>query len=770
MQFVLILFFLLISQYTYSADISITVFEKGTGDPITEATVVLNKSQEYTETDEQGNAIFEDVNLPDMLKVLSQGYSSHLSLLKKESGNVEVYLEPINIDGELIVVTAERKSEKSSKTSLAAEEIIKVPGTGGDPLNVLSSLPGIVTVPNGFDGPPSAGFYVRGSGQNENSAWVNRTPIGYLYHFGGLYSTINPALLSDFNIFLGGFQVEYDDVLGGVLDVKLRAPQKNRLHQKYSIGTYESSLFLEGPIGKANGNHGFIFAARRSYIDLILSPETAISLIQNQNDDKPEEEKNEIIKLPVFHDIQAIWEYDSPIGIFRTSYFEASDSFEAIFNENIELDPQTAGDLGLTAGYRSLNFNWETSWGNSIFHSLPIVFSEDYTRLFFGTDNDGSPFFLRLKSKGLFIQPEVSILGSHGHVWTLGAQYISKQMPIESKITREPSEYDIGDNDFTTQRKFQTDSTFNLNTLAPYLKYTHAWSNKFKTTLGIRHTHTHASGDAKFDALLPRFNYDYEFYKDSWLTGAWGKYVQLPRASELSVDSGNPHLDYAKAEHRVLGLKLKRKNIWTYQIELFHKPMSNLVLPIDDNEPPGNYSNEGKGEAYGVDLLIKRDIKNGMTGWLSYSYIKATRTGKDNINRPFSGDQPHTFTLVWSQRLFRSWNKWTMGIRYQWHSGLPYDPIIDKKDVISEDDSSIRPIPIYPDIKNSERLPDFSQLDFRIQRKFLFNSWKMSVYLDIQNVLNEKNISGYDYADDIDNPKPVSNNMFLPAFGIEAEF
>ncbi|MDH5257529.1 MAG: hypothetical protein OEX07_05960, partial [Gammaproteobacteria bacterium] len=334
-------------------------------------------------------------------------------------------------------------------------------------------------------------------------------------------------------------------------------------------------------------------------------------------------------------------------------------------------------------------------------------------------------------------------------------------------------EGDIGESDFTSQKKFSVDRVFKSAATAPYLKYRHLWSKAFETIFGVRYSYAKISGGAEFKSLLPRLSYEYEFHKNSWLTGAWGKYVQLPRGSELAVGSGNPRLSFTRAEHRIVGLKHTRNDVWTYQLELFHKPMNHLVLPIDENDPPDNYSNDGKGVAYGLDLLVKKSLSQGMTGWLSYSYIRTTRTGLDDITRPFSGDQPHTLTALWSQRLSGDWNKWTLGFRFQWHSGTPYDPVIGKIEVPIEGTSLTRPVPVYPDRKNSDRLPDFYQLDVRAERKFLFNTWNMSVYFDVQNILNTQNVTEYDYGDNyenIDNPKAVSGSVLFPAFGIEAEF
>ncbi|HSD19981.1 MAG TPA: hypothetical protein VLC54_08085, partial [Anaeromyxobacter sp.] len=64
----------------------------------------------------------------------------------------------------------------------------------------------------------------------------------------------------------------------------------------------------------------------------------------------------------------------------------------------------------------------------------------------------------------------------------------------------------------------------------------------------------------------------------------------------------------------------------------------------------------------------------------------------------------------------------------------------------------------------------FFQADARVDKRFVFSSWMMSVYLDVQNVTNRENAEfrfpSYDCAQIFAIPSiPV-----LPAFGLRAEW
>ncbi len=747
----------------WAANLNITILEKGSGDPVEAASVVLINNGENDITDESGTVMFEAVDLPDQLKVLGLGYEVLIKEVDKDQP-LTLYITPISAETEALVVQEDRILQKTSKIVLTVEELARAPGTGGDPLKVIESLPGVVV--NSSDA--GGGLYIRGSDSTGNLAWVDRVPIGYLYHMGGIYSTISPHMIQDFNIFLGGFPVEYNDKLGGVLDVKLRSPRRDRLHHKYSIGTYQSSIFLEGPIGEAGSNQGFFLSARRSYLDMIFSPEAFTNFMQG-DDDSPEDQQNKVVQVPVFSDLQAVWEYNTDIGTFSTHYFKARDEAKFIINENRLTDPESAGVTGFYASFSSLSFNWEQNWGGGLSHTMPLTFYNTENSFQIGSDENGKPFFLDIKDQQLFYQPELSQTFKSGDRLRTGVMMARATTPVKAKITREPSESDIGNFTLSGQEKFIIDETYKGYAIAPYADYLHYWSPRFNTTAGLRYVIQEIEGGNRINGLQPRLQAEYQLSPNTYLTAAWGLYLQAPRGSEVVKEAGNPNLDYTEAEHRIIGLKHQLSPQWNLLVEAFHKPMSKLVTNISENAPPNNYSNEGRGKAYGIDLLLKREFSHRRSGWLSYSYIKATRTGRNGITRPFSGDQPHTLSLVWSQPMPGSWQKWDVGFRFRYNSGQPYDPVIGT--ALSDDGSYT--VAVYPNKKNAARLPNFYQLDVRFDRPVLYNTWKLNFYIDILNILNTQNVTGYDYGNNLErvnNPDEQYSLPLFPTFGIEAEF
>ena len=161
---------ILVASFCYSSSLIAETFElevlqKGSGDPVPEATAVIKQSGDYDTTNKSGKVVFEDINLPFDLKVLSLGYET--LEIKIEKIKARIYLEPLEVEGEGLEVVEERVKEKTSKIVLQKEELRGVAGTQDDPIRMIESLPGVVTIPGG-GGVPNA-IYVRGSSGDENS-------------------------------------------------------------------------------------------------------------------------------------------------------------------------------------------------------------------------------------------------------------------------------------------------------------------------------------------------------------------------------------------------------------------------------------------------------------------------------------------------------------------------------------------------------------------------------------------------------------------------
>jgi hypothetical protein len=75
-----------------------------------------------------------------------------------------------------------------------------------------------------------------------------------------------------------------------------------------------------------------------------------------------------------------------------------------------------------------------------------------------------------------------------------------------------------------------------------------------------------------------------------------------------------------------------------------------------------------------------------------------------------------------------------------------------------------------PGLPWSQRLPDFFQLDLRIDKRFVFDNFVLALYVDVQNVTNRQNVEGVFYNFDYTEKQYVYGVPILPTLGIRSEF
>ena len=769
---VLVMLLSLVVAPVYADTLSIIVLEKGTGDPVANANIVLIDSEDYLTTDEKGLAQLEVEGRIPAIKILASGYETFVAPLKPVNGRVTIYLVPVSLEGTGFDVVADRLPEKISKFSLTAEELAHAPGSQGDPLIAIQSLPGVVVAQDG------AGLvYMRGSDVNDNITLVNRVPIGYLYHFGGFRSTINPYLISDLNIFLGGFPVSYGDALGGAIDVSLREPRADKRRYHFDISTIETSVVVEGPAAQS-GKDGYYFAARRSYLDLLFSPSQFTDFASDS--DKTEEETNQFITVPNYFDIQGLYRQQLTRGYLEYYYFSAGDNLKFENREGVQADPQLAGDVVFDQSFHTLGMTWKAQLDTQWKIDMPLVFFYSQQDFQIGTDDLGNPFFANSEQQNLMWLPQLAFQHDPDNQYMVGVDVMLFKIPLDLYISRPPSEDDV-DFDLTDKKKYRLSDTIHAYQLSPYLQYRRQWGYKWTSIAGLRYSYIKGSGGLEVRTLSPRLALEYQYSADTLYSASWGRYVQMPFGFQVLDGFGNPNLDFTEAEHRILGIEHKLDTLWSVKAEAYHKPMEQLVVSIDDQDPPDNYDNLGEGEAYGLDIYLKRERRNGTMGWISYSYSRSERYNPLKPQegwRDFSGDQPHNMTLVWSQPFkagpfdwMQNWKRWTWGIKLQVHSGSLYTPVEDVQTSLNPDGST-RYKPVYGE-HNSKRTPAYARLDLRIERDILRNTSKIKLYIDILNVTNHKNITGYEYGErfeKIDNPDEVTGLPFFPYIGFEWDF
>jgi hypothetical protein len=176
----------------------------------------------------------------------------------------------------------------------------------------------------------------------------------------------------------------------------------------------------------------------------------------------------------------------------------------------------------------------------------------------------------------------------------------------------------------------------------------------------------------------------------------------------------------------------------------------------------GSYSYReaiGKGYTYGLELIARRNVGR-WTGWIAYTYARSFRKNPTKMDTfvPYVLDQPHSLTVLGTTMLGKHWR---LGGRFRYTSGNPYTPVAG-----AYVDNSGDWVPVDGPLL-SKRLPDFVQIDLRVDRIWKRPWGVLDLYIDLQNVVNRKNAEGVTYNTDFSTLRYTNGLPIFPSIGVE---
>jgi hypothetical protein len=260
---------------------------------------------------------------------------------------------------------------------------------------------------------------------------------------------------------------------------------------------------------------------------------------------------------------------------------------------------------------------------------------------------------------------------------------------------------------------------------------------------GLRAEH---SGLLERTNLAPRGSLAYQFTKKAQLSADYGLFYQKPINQYLLFNQDMP---YMQAEHFILTYQ-RIDAVTTFRTQLFHKNYRKLPKLGSDT------ANSGTGFAQGFEVFWrdKKTLKN-FDYWVTYSYLN---TEREYLNFPYSMTPnfaaKHTANLV-VKRFFTKLNT-QFNLNYQYATGRPYYNIR-----WNEND-------LKWNVLDQGKTIDFNSLSVSVN--FLTSMGKAFAVLvmSITNVLNTKQVFGYQYSRDGTNKvevlPPARQFFFVGAF------
>ncbi len=642
---------------------------------------------------------------------------------------------------ELEEIVVEEEGEPEPKLPLglgiSGDTLINAPGSAGDPVRTLQSLPGLA-----FTNDEEALPAVRGSRPGDNYFQADFAPVNYLFHLGGAISVFNADLIKSFNVYQSAYGPEFSGVTGGVFDIELRDPQTDRFRSTIDISMLQAGALIEGPVAE---NQSFYLAGRISYLDLFLQGQL------------PEEDGIKIEQFPKYSDYQGkyVWLANTNNEV-RFQFNGAADTAQVNVSEDseeIETDPIVAGINYFDTRYHEQALTWDTGLNSRLGVKTLLSHASSSEEGKFGgvgeIDIDQDSFFLKSRA---------SYELNNRHDLSAGIQLERTASDIDLSLSLPP----CGELDteclLTGSERLESKKKINYSGFRAYVKDNWYLTDNLTLYPGLAYQQENLL-DKQF--IEPRLALEYSWSDATIFSAGIGQYQQAPDYLESDEVFGNPDLDYINALHAQVGVQRGFTGGWDIKSELYYKSLDNLVVSDDEL----NYTNQGEGYAYGLDTLIRKDLSSKLSGWASLSLSKARRkdkrTGETFV---FDYDQPFNLSLVGKYKLNE---KWSFGSKLWVHSGAPYTPVLS-----ATEDPDIPGFyrPEYGKL-NSSRFPTYHRLDLRIDRTFKRKKDNtMSAYLDLLNVLNTKNAAGYDYNADYSEQKIASQLTGIFSFGFKATF
>ena len=661
-----------------------------------------------------------------------------------------------------VLVRGERPPREVTRRTLTREQIRRIPGTSGDALLSVQSLPGVARAP-GLSGL----LIVRGSSPQDTEVFVDGASAPSIYHFGGLRSVVPTELLDRIDFYPGNFSAKYGRVMGGIVDVGLRTPddkctapymkpldvdKHGCFHGLAQVDLIDGRLLLQGPIAK---DWTFAVGARRSWLDAWIGPVL-------------ESAGAGVTTAPVFYDYQAIVDH-SPDKNSRLSFrfYGSDDRIKLLIDEPFANDPGFGGNLSFGQGFFSAQALYETKLRREVDFYTSVAAGRSTLDFAIGTlrfDLTVYPIQTRSEfgwqlAKGIKLNTGIDF------------QVGPTELFIRAPRPPDPGQPDSGP--FTNRPALERSVELTYFRPAWYAEFELQPTARLRVVPSARVDYARDSGRAD---LSPRVNARYEIVSKSdsisspgflstALKGGVGLFHQPPQFNETDVVYGTPDLLSNEAIHYAVGLEQEFTEEVKLSTEGFYKDMSDLVTTVATPEGVG-YANVGSGHVVGWESLLEYKPGGRFFGWIAYTLSRSVRNA-DGEQRLFEWDQTHNLVALGNYELGRGWN---FGARFRVVSGRPRTPVIRYPNLpalYAADASAYAPLQgaLY-----STRLPVFHQLDLRIEKSWQFEVWRLMAYMDVWNAYNNPSVEGVDY--NFNYAKEVNSTgvPILPSLGVRGEF
>ena len=627
-----------------------------------------------------------------------------------------------------VVVTPSpfRRSIESpvSMRVIGLQEIEKSPGANRDISRIVRAYPGVSFSPVGYRND----LIVRGGSPSENRFYMDGIEIPNINHFatqgasGGPVSIVNADLVREITFYTGAFPANRSGALSSVLDFRLRDGNPDKQTFKATLGASEVSLSGSGHF---NDRTTYLFSVRQSYLQLLFKA-LGLPFLPNFIDGQ-----FKIKTRLTEHDELTVLALTG-IDKMKLNTDEKGEDAEYLLSYLPTIHQET---FTVGAVYRHYAGK----------HTQSVTLSHNYLNnrnLKYRNNDDSSednpPLRLRsVEQKTTALFENRTRLGQ----WTL----------------KEGAEFTNSGYTNNTDSPFSLYKT-SLNIIGWGAFFSSDYStrdNRFTLSAGIRVDGNNYNRGMKqlWKQLSPRLSASYKLSEQWILNGSAGLYHQLPPYTALGYKNNdgtylNKALRYMRVMESSIGADWHLHDRIMISAEGFFKRYNRIPLSLQDNIPLACKGNDygvvgneplastADGRAYGLETMFRWQVSGRFNLVSSFTLYKSeyrNHSGDDYI--PSAWDNRFILNMSGTYNLPK---RWSIGGKVSYIGGAPYTPYDeDKSSLVQAWDAKGQPYYDYS-LYNTGRLPDFAQLDVRVDKSFYFRRCMVGLYLDLQNVTGSK--------------------------------
>lgn len=690
------------------------------------------------------------------------------AILKFRMKQKNTELDPILVRKARMQMIAQNK--ETSHSTINPVGFVNLPNLGEtDIFRTIQMLPGVGYLEG------SSALNIRGGTPDQNLVLFDGFTLYNLDHFFGTFSSINPNVVKDIQIYKGGFDSRYGERLSGIIDITGKTG--NKYHPKINggINLISANLTAEIPFSE---KLTLVVGGRRSYAD-IYSTYLVNSMLENRVEDvSTGSATNSVVRLePGFY----FYDYNAKLTFsnnerekMSVSAFGGND-FLASSGEGKMRQAFSSTDNDANWGNYGFSYSWIKQWREKFFSNLQIGYS--------GYQNKYTEQTTVTTKKGKNTTTSVFDTFEQNELTDFSAS-LRNQLNLGLKNALDFG-FQTKYNEFTYLKNAGTDAYYSdiANSSWLYSSFLQLHSQTIKNLsvkLGGRASQYNLSGKFYYE---PRASLNYRIGDWVNLKVAAGRYYQFlgkvaPSQSYgynrdfwvISDDDKHPVLS---SDHLIGGTTLTLSR-FSLDAEVYYKTFDGLQLFVyippyqknvapDKFVPPGQAKKvqlpskfvTGTGVASGFDLLLKYESQR-FTSWIAYSHARSVRNFAEinhNEEMPAPFDKEHE--LKWTNLL--NWKKWNFAGTWIYSTGQPYlqSQSVDKT---------------LTAIFTNNLLPDFQRLDLSANYNIEIGKVRMKLGVSVINVLNQENYNDIYTRDFNFDTTTFNETTYVRSLGITPNF